>query len=115
MAIAAIDPVAGDMPLVAELNRLLTRDANAGDPRRSVHRVRQAEQARHDEGRAENTDARDRVGAAMKYLRHLVLLTAYVTRRPRKPRRGPNQANMTPTGNRTNLPQGVAEPRDPIL
>src|SRR5207249_9876499 len=57
VAVAAVDAVAGDVAFVAELNRLLARDARFGDPRRAVDFVEQAEQARDDEEGAEDADA----------------------------------------------------------
>ena len=74
VAVAAVDAVAADVSLVAELNRLFARDEGAGHPGRAVHFGEQSEQASDDEHRAEDADARDRVGAAMKDLRHVVLI-----------------------------------------
>ncbi len=44
MAVAAIDAVAGDMALVAELNRLIACDVRLGHPRGAIDLVEQAEQ-----------------------------------------------------------------------
>ena len=70
MTVAAIDPVAADMALVAELDRLFARDVSAGDPRRPVHFGDEHEQAADEKHCAENADSRDRIGARMKDLRH---------------------------------------------
>ena len=70
MAVAAVDAVAGDVALVAELNRLLARDVRLGDPGRAVDFGEEPEQAGDEEHRAEDADPRDRVGAAVKDLRH---------------------------------------------
>ena len=70
MAVAAVDAVAGDVALVAELDGLLARDVRLGHPGRAIDFVEQAEQAGDEEDRAEDTDAGDGVGAAMKDLRH---------------------------------------------
>src|SRR5439155_10533841 len=72
VAVAAVDAVAGDVALVAELNRLLARDARFGDPRRSVHGVEEPEEGGDEENRAEDADPSNRVGAAVKDLWHLV-------------------------------------------
>src|SRR2546427_368644 len=70
VAVAAVDAVAGDVSLVAELDRLLARDARLGDPGRAVDLVEEAEQARDDEKGAEDADAGKRVGGAVEDLRH---------------------------------------------
>ena len=70
VAVATIDAVAGDVALVAELNRLLARDARLGDPRRSVHGVEEPAERGDEEDRAEDADPSNRVGAAVKDLRH---------------------------------------------
>ena len=70
MAVAAVDAVAGDVALVAELDRLLARDAGLGDPGRAIDLGEEAEQAGDEEDRAEDADASNRVRAAMKDLRH---------------------------------------------
>src|SRR3954447_11915506 len=69
-AVAAVDVVAGDMPFLAEPDRLLGCDPRLGHPRRAIDHRRQREERGDDEHRAENTDARNRVRAAMKDLRH---------------------------------------------
>src|SRR5205823_4195482 len=70
MAVAAVDTVAGDVPFVAELNRLVANDVRFSDPRRSVDGVEEAEQRHHSENRAENRDLGNSVGAAVEDLRH---------------------------------------------
>ena len=70
VAVPAVDAVAGDVPFVAELDRLLARDARAGDPRRAIDLLEQAEQAGDEEDRAEDADPSNRVGAAVEDLRH---------------------------------------------
>src|SRR5215467_5137742 len=68
MAEPAVDAVAADVTFVAELDGLLARDARLRDPRRSIDLVEQAEERGHREDRAEDTDFRDRVGAAVEDL-----------------------------------------------
>ena len=46
VAVAAVDADAGDVVLVAELDRLLARDARLGHPGRAVDLVEQTEQRR---------------------------------------------------------------------
>jgi hypothetical protein len=58
------------VPLVAELDRLLARDAGLGHPGRAVDRFGEAEQPGNEEDGAENGDARERVGASVEDLRH---------------------------------------------
>src|SRR5581483_1887284 len=70
VAIAAVDAVAGDVTFVAELDRLLARHVRLGDPGRAVDFVEEAEERGDEKDGAEDTDPRDRVGAAMKDLRH---------------------------------------------
>ena len=70
VAVAAVDAVAGDVALVAELNRLLARDVRLGHPGRAVDLGEEAEQAGDEEDRAEDADPSNRVRAAMKDLRH---------------------------------------------
>src|SRR5207244_1022074 len=70
VAVAAVDAVAGDVSFVAELDRLLARDARLGDPRRAVDLVEEAEQGRDDEDGAEDADAGKRVGGTVEDLRH---------------------------------------------
>src|SRR5207249_6026116 len=70
VTVAAIDTVAGDMALVAELDGLFARDAGLGYPGRTADGRRQHEQARDDENRTENAETRNGVGASMKDLRH---------------------------------------------
>ena len=70
VAVAAVDAIAGDVALVAELDRLFARDVRLGHPGRAVDRVGEPEQAGDDEDGAEDADTGDRVGAAMKDLRH---------------------------------------------
>src|SRR5262252_6104689 len=70
MAIAAVDAVARDVPLVAELNRLLARDVRLGHPRRAIDCAEQPAEAGDEEHRAKDADASNRVGGTMKDLRH---------------------------------------------
>src|SRR5262249_54788364 len=72
MAVAAVDAVAGDVPLVAELNRLFARDVRFGDPGRAVDFAEQPEETGDEEHRTEDADPSNRVGAAMKDLRHRI-------------------------------------------
>src|SRR5205085_2840123 len=76
VAVAAVDAIAGDVAFVAELDRLLARDARAGNPRRPVYLRRETKEPGDDEYCAEDADAGDRVGAAMEDLRHRFCLTA---------------------------------------
>src|SRR5689334_12320498 len=115
VAVAAVDAVAGDVTFVAELNRLFASDARPGHPRRSVDLCGQAEQASHDEHRAENTDARDRVGAAVKDLRHRTLVPT-VTLRDDRGHQGRTPNGEPPHRRSTHEPTaGNAESRVPIL
>src|SRR5579862_2431050 len=70
VAVPAVETVAGDVPLVAELNRLFARDARLRHPRRTIDFREESEQAGDEEHGAKNTDAGDGVRAAMKNLRH---------------------------------------------
>ena len=70
MAVAAIDAVAGDVTLMAELNRLFAGDLRVGDPRGAMDLGDQPQQSGDDEERAEDTDPGNGVGAAVKDLRH---------------------------------------------
>src|SRR5580765_4989067 len=72
MAVAAIDAVARDMALVAELNRLIACDVRLGHPRGAIDLVEQAEQRDDREYGAEDADPGDGVGAALEDLRHRV-------------------------------------------
>src|SRR4051812_23794562 len=73
VAVAAVDAVAGDVPLVTELDRLLARDVRLGDPRRAIDFAEQPAQAGDEEHRPEDADPSNRVGAAMKDLRHRLI------------------------------------------
>jgi hypothetical protein len=70
VAVPAVDPVAGDVSFVTELDRLLPRGIRAGDPRRAAHGFEETNESGDDKDGAENADASDRVSAAMKDLRH---------------------------------------------
>ena len=70
VTVAAVDAVAGDVAFVAELDRLLARGARFGHPWRAVHFGEQTEETRQEEHGAEDADPSNRVGAAMKDLRH---------------------------------------------
>src|SRR5262249_48865953 len=70
VAIAAVDAVARNVPLVAELNRLFARNVRFGDPGRSVDRAEQPAEAGDEKHRAEDANASNRVGGTMKDLRH---------------------------------------------
>ena len=99
VAVAAVDAVAGDVALVAELDRLFARDVDVGHPRATGLTSREDQQQSADEeNRAEDADPRNRVRAAVEDLRHrscrceprkkLVELTLFLiagakTRRPR--------------------------------
>src|SRR5262249_42030155 len=62
------EAVAGDVAFVAELDGLLARDVRLCHPGRSVDLVEEAEQAGYCEEGAEDTDFRDRIGAAVEDL-----------------------------------------------
>src|SRR5262249_40417863 len=68
VAVAAVDAVARDVPLVAELDRLLARGARLRHPRRSIHFVEESEERCDEEDTAEDADPRNRIRAAMKDL-----------------------------------------------
>jgi hypothetical protein len=70
VAVATVDAVAGDVPLVAELNRLRAGDAGLRHPRRAVHLVEEAKQTGDEKDGAKDADLCDCVGAAVKDLRH---------------------------------------------
>ena len=70
MAVAAVGAVAADVAFVTERNGLLARDMGLRDPGRPVHLCEQDEERRDKENCAEETDARDGVGAAVKDLGH---------------------------------------------
>ena len=68
MAVAAVGAVATDVAFVTERNGLLARDLGLGDPGRPVHLCEQDEERRGKEDGAEEADARDGVGTAVKDL-----------------------------------------------
>src|SRR5438552_15406876 len=70
MTVAAVDSVPGDVALVAELDRLLARDMGAGHPWRPIHFRDEHEKPGNEEHGPEDADPRDRIGTAMKDLRH---------------------------------------------
>ena len=70
MAIAAVDPVAADVPLVAELDWLPSCDVLVGDPRRAIRFVQEPDEQADEEERAKYREARNGVGASMKDLGH---------------------------------------------
>ena len=71
VAVAAVDAVAGDVALVAELQRLLARHVDLRDPRGAIDLVGEVEKTADEENRSENADPGNRVGASMKNLRHI--------------------------------------------
>src|SRR5436309_534453 len=68
VTVAAVEAVARDVAFVAELDRLLARDARLRHPGRTRDFGRQPEEARHEEDSAEDADPSNRVGAAVKDL-----------------------------------------------
>src|SRR5262249_20760329 len=65
VAVAAVDAVARDVALVAELDRLLARDARFGYPGRPVDFRGEPEEAGDEENRTEDADPSNRVRAAV--------------------------------------------------
>src|SRR5438552_15903048 len=55
VTVPAIDAVSGDVPLVAELDRLLARNVRFGYPRRTVDSREQEEKSGNEEDSAEDT------------------------------------------------------------
>src|SRR5579871_2176422 len=91
MAVTAVDAVAGDVPLVAELNGLFAGNVRFGHPRRAIEFRDERKETRDEEEPAENTDARNRVRAAVEDLHSASRRSARKTLRPRKPaKNGPN-------------------------
>jgi hypothetical protein len=74
MAITAIDSKSSYVMLVAELNRLLSRDAGLSYVGRSIYFVRDPSEESNDKNGSENAEFRDCVGARMENLRHLSTL-----------------------------------------
>src|SRR5262249_24925476 len=70
VAVPAVDAVAGDVALVAELNRLLARDLRLREPRRAIDLIEEVEKGRDEENGAEDADPSNRVRGAVKDLRH---------------------------------------------
>ena len=70
VTVPAIQPDPADVMLVAERNGLFSRHFNACDIRRPIHREHQPYDCGNHKNRAKNTDASDRVGAAMEGLSH---------------------------------------------
>src|SRR4051812_36659126 len=72
MAIPAINAAFRHVMFMAKRRRLLLNHAGIRHVRRADHGVRHPTKRSDDEHRAKNRDARDRVHARMKYLRHVV-------------------------------------------
>src|SRR5262245_33771860 len=70
VAVPAVDPVAANVPLVTELNGLVARRVHLGHPGRTIHFGKEGQKAGNDENSAEDADPSNRVGAAVKDLRH---------------------------------------------
>src|SRR5579862_8250688 len=70
MAVAAIQPHSAYVMRVAERHRLLARLRCPGIVVRGIQNGKNPRKKCQDENRAENRDARKRIGAAIKYLRH---------------------------------------------
>jgi hypothetical protein len=71
VTVAAVDAVARDVPLVAELNRLLARHVDFGDPWRAIDLIDEVKKTADEEERAEDADPCNRVRAAVKNLRQI--------------------------------------------
>src|SRR5688500_4264356 len=78
VAVAAVDAETGYVMLMAEGNGLLTMDALIGEVRRADDSTDHPEHESGDENRAEDGDARKRIGTAVENLRHLRLLPSGV-------------------------------------
>src|SRR5262249_35104145 len=94
VAVAAVDAVAADMTLVAELDGRFARDVRLRHPGRSVDLVEKAEERRDREQRAEDADFRDRVGTAVEYL-HEAPASGRATVHKAVPRRSPARAAIS--------------------
>ena len=70
MAVAAVDAIAGDVPLVAELDRLFACDTSPGDPGGATDELDEAEKNRGEEDDGNDAGAGERVRAAAKDLCH---------------------------------------------
>src|SRR5262249_50708823 len=70
VAIPAVDSTLGNVVLVTEWHRLLFDYAGIGYVGRSYYFVEQPTDCSHDERRTKNSDARNRVHARVKDLRH---------------------------------------------
>lgn len=80
MAVAAIDAETAHMMIMAEWHGLSACDVLLGDVRRAVDCSNQPKKADHQKKRAEYTQSRKGVGAAVKNLRHsCCILTANST------------------------------------
>ena len=71
MAVAAVDAESGDVMLMAERDWLLTLDALIREKRRADDSADHPQDETDDEYRAEDGDARNRVGTSVENLRHL--------------------------------------------
>jgi hypothetical protein len=72
VAIAAIDPESFDVMFVAERNRLSARDISLCDVRGAVDLEDEPPESRNEKQEPEDADPSNRVGAAMKDLRHVL-------------------------------------------
>src|SRR5262245_19263674 len=70
VAVPAVDPVAANVPLVTELNGLIARRVYLGHPGRTIHFGKERQKTGDEENSAEDADPSNRVGAAVKDLRH---------------------------------------------
>src|SRR5262249_29760148 len=75
VTVTAVDAELARVVLVAELHRLLARDALLRHVAGAVDQGTEPEQTRDDEERAEDAHPRQRVGAAVEGLRHGLLRT----------------------------------------
>ena len=74
VTITAVDAESGDVMLMAEWDRLRLADAGIGHKGRALHDVNDSAQCRNNEYCAENGGAGQRIRAAMKDLRHSLLI-----------------------------------------
>lgn len=70
MAIAAVDAQSGDMMFMTKRHRLSAHDIGFGDKRRTIDLRDQPQQPADEKHHTKDTQARQSIGAAMKYLRH---------------------------------------------
>ncbi len=73
VTVTAIDAETGNVMLMTEGDRLRLADSRISDEWRSLNCIRNPDQASNDEDSTEDTGARQRIGAAMKDLRHFSL------------------------------------------